>query len=182
VVDELKAKGRKAAGVEADATDEAQITTAVSQLAAELGDITILVPNAGAWIGISSEPGSCASEISLDRYRKVMGFNFYSTVCAVNAVVTFMKNGRYGKIVTVASEAGLQASVHGVFADYGTAKAAIIMYTKYLAQDLGEYGITMKCLSPGYIGTPQMLSSFQSWDCGRCHGIRQASRGQWCSS
>jgi 3-oxoacyl-[acyl-carrier protein] reductase len=159
VVDEIRAKGVKATAIEADAADEPSMTRAAEEFAQELGPITILVANAGAWVGVSSDAGSRASEISLDRYRRVMGFNFFSTVCSVNAVVPYMKEKRYGKIVTVASEAGLQASVSGVFADYGVAKAAIVMYTKYLAQDLGPYGITANCISPGYIGTAQVLES-----------------------
>ena len=53
-----------------------------------------------------------------------------------------------GKIITVSSVAGSSASADGGYAHYGAAKAAIAHYTRYLAQDLGPYGITANCIAP----------------------------------
>ena len=72
-----------------------------------------------------------------------------------------MKGQGSGKIITVSSQAGRRASSDGGYAHYGTAKAAIIMYTKYLAQDLGPHGINVNCTAPGYIGTGRLMPMFE---------------------
>jgi 3-oxoacyl-[acyl-carrier protein] reductase len=63
-----------------------------------------------------------------------------------------MKRQRSGKIITVSSVAGTAPSADGGYAHYGAAKAAIAHYTRYLAQDLGLFGITANCIAPG--GSP----------------------------
>jgi 3-oxoacyl-[acyl-carrier protein] reductase len=73
-----------------------------------------------------------------------------------------MRAQRYGRIVTVSSQAGRVSSPGGGYAHYGTAKAAIIMFTRYLAQDLGPDGITVNCIAPGYIGTGRLLPMFEA--------------------
>ena len=70
------------------------------------------------------------------------------------AVAPFMKKQKSGKIVTVSSGAGLMAS--GTYHPYGTAKAAIIYYTRALAQELGPYNINVNCIAPGIIRTGRM--------------------------
>ena len=73
-----------------------------------------------------------------------------------------MKAQGSGKIITVSSQAGRRASSDGGYAHYGAAKAAIIMYTKYLAQDLGPHGIQVNCIAPGYIGTGRLMPMFEA--------------------
>ena len=83
-----------------------------------------------------------ASTLDPALLRLVTGMNLYGTVYCCNAVAPIMKQQRSGKIVTVSSVAGLSPSSDGGYAHYGAAKAAIAHYTRYLAQDLGPYGIT----------------------------------------
>lgn len=159
VIDELKNKGVEVAGAEADVTDFDQVNKAVSKITSELGDIDILVANAGGGLGRLTE--GIASSMNLELFQKVIERNLYGTVYTVTAVVPMMKRKRNGKIVTVSSQAGLQSNPDGAYAHYGTAKASIIMYTKYLAQELGPYGITVNCIAPGYIGTGRLLEEFE---------------------
>jgi len=70
-----------------------------------------------------------------------------------------MKRRRSGKIITVSSIAGLSASPDGGYAHYGAAKAAIAHYTRYLAQELGPYGITANCIAPGVIATGRIMQT-----------------------
>ncbi len=155
VVEELKNKGVKAAGAEADIGNLNQVLSAVSAIVSELGDIDILVANAGGGFGHLNENN--ASIMDLNLYRKTMDRNLDGTVYTAMAVVPMMKKKGYGKIITVASIAGLYPCPEGAFAAYGTAKAAIIMYTKYLAQELGRYGINVNCIAPGRIMTGRMV-------------------------
>lgn len=83
-----------------------------------------------------------------------------------------MKQQRSGKIITVSSVAGTASSVDGGYAHYGAAKAAIARYTRYLAQNLRPFGITVNCIAPGVIATGRIVvmvipGSIQSNEMGR---------------
>ena len=94
-----------------------------------------------------------------DLLRLVVEMNLFGTVYTVNAVAPIMKEQRSGKIVTVSSVAGTAPSADGGYAHYGAAKAAIAHYTRYLAQDLGPFGITANCIAPGVITTGRIMQT-----------------------
>jgi 3-oxoacyl-[acyl-carrier protein] reductase len=85
--------------------------------------------------------------------------NLFGTVYSCNAVAPIMKQQRSGKIITVSSVAGTAPSADGGYAHYGAAKAAIAHYTRYLAQDLGPFGITANCIAPGVIATGRIMAT-----------------------
>ena len=99
--------------------------------------------------------------MDLAQFDAVLRRNLYGTVHTCVAAAPIMKEQGSGKIITVSSQAGRRASGDGGYAHYGTAKAAIIMYTKYLAQDLGPHGIQVNCIAPGYIGTGRLTPMFE---------------------
>jgi NAD(P)-dependent dehydrogenase (short-subunit alcohol dehydrogenase family) len=80
-------------------------------------------------------------------------------VYSCNAVASVMKQQRSGKIITVSSVAGTAPSADGGYAHYGAAKAAIAHYTRYLAQDLGPFGITANSIAPGVIATGRIMAT-----------------------
>ena len=75
------------------------------------------------------------------------------------AVAPAMKARKWGRIVTVSSVAGLSSSLDGGYAHYGAAKAAILHYTRYLAQELGPHGINANCIAPGTIATGRIVAT-----------------------
>ena len=154
---EIEAAGGTAMGIEMDVTDRAAVDTAVTKVQSAWGRVDILVCNAGG--GRGRPVDTKASQLSSDLLHLVTAMNLYGTVYCVNAVAPMMKAQRSGKIVTVSSVAGLGPSPDGGYAHYGAAKAAIAHYTKYLAQDLGPYGITANCIAPGTIGTGRILAT-----------------------
>jgi len=81
--------------------------------------------------------------------------NFYGTVHCCSAVAPQMKLQKAGKIVTVASMAGLVAETGGGYAHYGAIKAAIIHYTRYLAKELRPFNIN--CIAPGVTETARVM-------------------------
>ena len=89
----------------------------------------------------------------------VVEMNLFGTVYSCNAVAPVMKRQRSGKIITVSSVAGTGPSIDGGYAHYGAARAAIAHYTRYLAQDLGPFGITANCIAPGVIATGRIMST-----------------------
>ena len=171
-VDEIIAGGGESIGIERDVRDEASVRAMVAQVAAQWGRIDILVCNAGGGRGRPLDTKASTLETSL--LHLVTEMNYYGTVYCVNAVAPIMKAQRSGKIVTVSSVAGLSPSTDGGYAHYGAAKAAILLYTRYLAQDLGPFGITANCIAPGTITTGRIVASVMP---GSANANRDRSEG-----
>lgn len=155
-VEEIEAAGGEAIGIQMDVTDEKAVNAMVAQVVKQWGRVDILVCNAGGGRGRPMD--TKASTLDSGLLHLVTSMNLYGTVYSVNAVAPHMKEQRYGKIVTVSSVAGLNPSTDGGYAHYGAAKAAIAHYTRYLAQDLGPYGITANCIAPGTITTGRIVA------------------------
>lgn len=156
-VAEIEAAGGSAIGIEADITDHQAVGAMVARVVAEWGRVDILVANAGGGRGRPLDTKASGLDPAL--LHRVTSMNLYGTVYSVNAVAPHMKERKYGKIVTVSSVAGLAPSADGGYAHYGAAKAAIAHYTRYLAQDLGPYGITVNCIAPGTITTGRIVAT-----------------------
>jgi len=156
-VEEIINAGGDAIGIEMDVTDEKSVNAMVAQVMKTWGRVDILVANAGGGRGKPVE--TKASTLDSGLLHLVTSMNLYGTVYSVNAVAPIMKEQRSGKIVTVSSIAGLNPSTDGGYAHYGAAKAAIKHYTRYLAQDLGPYGITANSIAPGIITTGRIMAT-----------------------
>ncbi len=154
---EIIAGGGESIGIEMDVTNEAAVNAMAEQAMKAFGRIDILVANAGG--GRGRPVDTKASTLDSSLLHLVTSMNLYGTVYSVNAVAPFMKEQRSGKIVTVSSIAGLGPSPDGGYAHYGAAKAAIAHYTKYLAQDLGPFGINANCIAPGIITTGRIVAT-----------------------
>ena len=156
-VAEIEAGGGEAIGIEVDVCDEKAVAAMVQRVFAEWGRVDALVANAGG--GRGRPVDTKASTLDPALLSLVTSMNLFGTVYCCNAVAPIMKQQRAGKIVTVSSVAGLAPSSDGGYAHYGAAKAAIAHYTKYLAQDLGPYGITANCIAPGTITTGRIMAT-----------------------
>lgn len=154
---EIIADGGSAIGIEVDVTDQTAVSAMVAQVMQQWGRVDILVCNAGG--GRGRPVDTKASSLDPGLLQLVISMNLYGTVYCVNAVAPIMQQQRGGKIVTVSSVAGLNPSTDGGYAHYGAAKAAIAHYTRYLAQDLGPYGITANCIAPGTITTGRIVAT-----------------------
>ncbi|MDR0850931.1 MAG: SDR family oxidoreductase [Clostridiales Family XIII bacterium] len=160
VMEEVEALGVKSAGAVADVSDFDQVKRAVDEIVAALGPIDILVCNAGG--GSGALTANKASEIDLEQYHTVLERNLTGTVNTVLAVAPIMKERNAGKIINVTSHTGQIATSTGSYAHYSIAKAAILHYTRVLAQDLGRYNINVNCISPGFIATGRMAVGFKA--------------------
>ncbi len=154
-VDEIKARGGDAMGFEFDVGDRDAVFAMVDDVKKAWGRVDVLVANAGGGRGRPAD--TTASKVPPDLLELVMRMNLYGTIHCCSAVAPLMKEQGSGKIVTVASYAGLVAGVGGGYAHYGAAKAAIAHYTRYLAQELGPHGVNVNCIAPGVIGTARIL-------------------------
>src|SRR5262249_9322644 len=142
-------------GIEVDVCDHQAVDSMVQHVVAEWGRVDILVANAGGGRGRPID--TKASMLDPALLHLVTSMNLFGTVYSCNAVAPVMKRQRSGKIITVSSVAGLSSSYDGGYAHYGAAKAAIAHYTRYLAQDLGPYGVTANCIAPGVIATGRIM-------------------------
>lgn len=157
--DEIRALGRRSHAVQVDVADVDGVQRAVDEVIAGLGRIDIAVCNAGG--GLGTPQTTKASTLDPSQFEAVLQRNLYGTVNTCRAVAPGMKAQGSGKIITVASVAGLRSGEGGGYAHYGAAKAGIIMYTRYLAQDLGPSGINVNCIAPGYMATGRLNVMFE---------------------
>jgi 3-oxoacyl-[acyl-carrier protein] reductase len=153
--DEINAAGGRAAGYELDVTDEAAVKGMVDDVAATWGGIDILVCNAG---GMDEDSAPTTSALSKASIQFTVDLNLCGTANLVHAAADYMKAQRSGRIVTIASVAASMPNKEGGGGHYAAAKAAVATYTRYLAQELGPFGITANCIAPGSIGTGMVMS------------------------
>jgi gluconate 5-dehydrogenase len=146
-VSHLKGLGADAGWVAADASREADIARLVDETLARLGHVDILVNNAGAtW-------GAPAEDYPLEGWDKVMNLNVRGVFLVTQAVgKRSMIPRRYGRIITVASVAGLRGNPPGTMKTiaYNTSKGALVNFTRALAGEWGPYGITVNAIAPGF--------------------------------
>ena len=175
-VAEIEASGGSALGIELDVRDHQAVEAMVARVVEQWGRVDVLVANAGG--GRGRPVDTKASTIDPALLDLVTGMNLFGTVYCCNAVAPVMKRQRSGKIITVSSVAGLAPSADGGYAHYGAAKAAIAHYTRYLAQDLGPFGITANCIAPGTITTGRIVATVMpgSADANRDRSERVALR------
>jgi NAD(P)-dependent dehydrogenase (short-subunit alcohol dehydrogenase family) len=142
---DLQAQGIDTRWVAADASDPAQVQRVVSEAMQRLGRIDILVNNAGAtW-------GAPAEDHPLEAWDKVMNLNIRSIFLFSQAVAkASMIPNHGGRIINIASIAGLGGSLDMKFIAYGTSKGAVVNFTRTLAGEWGPLGITVNALAPGF--------------------------------
>jgi 3-oxoacyl-[acyl-carrier protein] reductase len=107
----------------------------------------ILINNAGGVLGYAGKP---VEEVTPDEWHDILAVNLSAAFWFAQAVVPSMKANNFGRIINVSSGAGLNISLTGIQA-YATAKAGLIHLTRQLAHELGQYGITVNSIAPGFV-------------------------------
>lgn len=149
---EVAAAGRRSSVTQADVSDYGAVRAAVAKIAADFGRIDILVNNAGV------EKRSPFLEIAPEDWQRQLDVNLSGTFYCTQAVALVMAKAGYGRIVNLASVAGLIGPID--LAAYGASKAGVIGLTRAAALDLADYGITVNAIAPGPIETELMLGAW----------------------
>jgi gluconate 5-dehydrogenase len=141
----LKAKDIEAIWLAADLSQPSEIVRVTQDAIARLGQVDILVNNAGAtW-------GAPAEDHPLEAWDKVMNLNVRSIFLMSQAIGKHsMIPRKSGRIINVASIAGLAGSQDLSTVAYQTSKAAVINFTRSLAGEWGKFGINVNALAPGF--------------------------------
>ena len=128
-------------------TVDLSVSAAVEEFFASVGDVDVLVNNAGGVTGQTHVP---IDELTDAAWDAVVDANLRTTLNCTRAAARGMKRRRYGRVVTISSGAGRSVSLTGIQA-YASAKAAQIGFTRQLAHELGPFGITVNCIAPGFV-------------------------------
>lgn len=143
----LKSLGIEADWIAADGAVEADIQRLADGALAKLGHVDILVNNAGAtW-------GAPAEDHPVEAWDKVMNLNIRGLFLLSQQIgKRSMIPRKYGKIINVASIAGLKGNAPGTLDTiaYNTSKGAVVNFTRALAGEWGEYNITVNAIAPGF--------------------------------
>jgi len=163
VADEIKKLGRRSVGIQADVTSRNQVDGMFKQILDEFGHLDILVNNAGGNLNPlgpqAGPPTTSPSTASEEDHRYIMDANLWSCILCCQAASVPMKQQRSGKIVNIASQAGLHSAPEMIQAmSYNVAKAGVIHYTRCLAAELGPYNINANCIAPAWIYTSRAIA------------------------
>lgn len=150
VATELEKKGVKALPIVADVSDRDAVFAAFDKTVAELGDLNVVVNNAG--LG----PTTPIDTITPEQFNKVYGVNVGGVLWGIQAAhQTFKKLAHGGKIINATSQAGVVGNPN--LALYSGTKFAIRGITQVAARDLAEEKITVNAYAPGIVKTPMMF-------------------------
>jgi NAD(P)-dependent dehydrogenase (short-subunit alcohol dehydrogenase family) len=141
----VRESGRTAASLAGDIQDEAHCRRLVEQCVAELGGLDILVNNAAYQMTVDG-----LADISTEQFDQVMKTNVYAMFWLSKAALPHLREG--SAIINTTSIQAYQPSP-GLL-DYATSKAAILNFTKGLAQELAPKGIRVNAVAPGPVWTP----------------------------
>ena len=142
----IEGVGGSAIAIRCDVSDPASVAVLRKEVENRCGGADILVNNAGIY------PMQSFDEITFDDWRRVLSVNLDSMFLMTKAFVDGMRQRRWGRIVNMASDT-VSLVVPG-FVHYITSKAGVIGFTRALATDFGEYGITANAIAPGQTRTP----------------------------
>ncbi len=147
----ITANGGKAIACIGNAAAAQDIASSAARTRAELGPITILVNNAGI-------TGFCRfEEITEEMMDRMMAINIKGPFLCTQAIIPDMVAARWGRIVNISSSSAQTGAP--MMAHYATSKGGVIAFTKTLAREYAEKGITVNNIPPGFVDTPMLRAS-----------------------
>lgn len=140
-----------ALGIRVDVTDAAQVETAIDTVARTLGGVHILGNIAGIY-----RKGSVA-EMTPEQWDETLDANLKSVFLCTHFALRHMLRQRYGRIVGIASGIGVRGGAQS--SAYAASKAGLMVFTKSVAFEVFDQGVTVNCIAPGITDTPLMRNA-----------------------
>ncbi|XP_021963421.1 galactitol 2-dehydrogenase [Folsomia candida] len=147
VASELEAKGIPSLALKVDVSNKKDVEEMVKKVLDKFGDLHIGVNNAGIVFHSNSE------ETSETEWNKTLGVNLNGVFFCCQAEAQHMLKKGYGRIINTASMSGTIVNHPQKQVAYNTSKAAVVHMTKTLGAEWAERGVTVNCISPGYVDT-----------------------------
>jgi 3-oxoacyl-[acyl-carrier protein] reductase len=141
----LKEAGIKGVGIALNVNDGAQVNDAIKKIQETVGEIAILVNNAG----ITRD--NLLVRMKDDEWDEILETNLKSIFRLSRAVLRAMMKARSGRIINISSVVGTIGNIGQT--NYAAAKAGIFGFSKSLAREVGSRNITVNCIAPGFIDT-----------------------------
>jgi len=149
VAEKIKNLGRDSLAIATDVCIPEQVDNMVKQTVDYFGRLDIMVNNAGR--GISTQP----QEISIKEWNDIIALNLTGVFLGCIAAGKVMIEQKQGKIINIASVAGVKGSPDMLH--YSVAKAGVIMLTRNLAASWAEHNINVNCIAPGLTATEGVI-------------------------
>lgn len=146
VAEELRADGLTAHAVRCDVADEGSVKAMAEEALQLLETVDIVVNNAG--IALSNP----VKRLPLEEWDRILAVNATGTFLCTRAFLEGMLERRWGRVINVASIAGLRGGQY--IAAYTASKHAQVGFTRALALEVAEGGVTVNAICPGYVDTP----------------------------
>lgn len=149
---EIEAAGGSALVLKADVTRSQEVAGMVKAVLDRWGTVDILVNAAGGFHRFAP-----ITDISEEEWDRVINLNLKTAFLCTQAVAKTMMEKKKGRIISIASGAGIGPNPYAPsYLPYGAGKAGLIGFSKLLARDLGAYGITVNAVAPGTTLTPRV--------------------------
>ena len=150
VISELNGK-KNLLAVKADITKEADVINVIEETVSAFDTVDILVNNAG----ILNDP-TPFHKMTDEQWMSLINTNLIGTFRTTKAVLPIMMEKKRGSIVNISSLQGIRSILNVPFSVYGVTKAGVIMFTRTIAVEYGEYGIRCNCVAPSTIRSPMI--------------------------
>jgi 3-oxoacyl-[acyl-carrier protein] reductase len=150
VISDLNGK-KNLLAVKADITKEADVINVIEETVSAFDTVDILVNNAG----ILNDP-TPFHKMTDEQWMSLINTNLIGTFRTTKAVLPIMMEKRRGSIVNISSLQGIRSILNVPFSVYGVTKAGVIMFTRTIAVEYGEYGIRCNCVAPSTIRSPMI--------------------------
>jgi 3-oxoacyl-[acyl-carrier protein] reductase len=154
LVEEIGREGGTASPVTGDIGEEADARAMVDEAVRRHGRLDVLVNNAAAPQGVDRRD---IEEVPVEAWDHVLRVNVRGTYLMSRFAVPVMRRQRWGRIVNIASMAGMIGAPFSTA--YSASKAAVIGFTRALSMDVAPWGITVNAVCPGLVGTSRAILS-----------------------
>lgn len=145
LVRQMESMGRRAMAIGADVTKEDHVADMVDRVHSFFGRLDVLVNNVGDWAVKNVE------EMSTEEWRRVIDTNLTAVFFCSKHALPLMKARGWGRIVNTAAAGAYRAHGTSGMSAFYAAKAGVVAFTKSLAREAGQFGITVNAVAPGVV-------------------------------